>query len=113
MILAEIDDKTQQDCLQKVSHIHKVETLTDETPINDHFLSSHLLTKLDYYPERLAWKRFINFKESAMITDFPIRSFIEYSEDKLMIQGRTLAIILEIDTFNWLKTVNINTNFED
>ena len=53
----------------------------------------------------------INLEASAVVNGYTPESLVQYSVNSFMVCGQDKAVVLDVDTMNQLKIVNINTGF--
>ena len=101
-IAANLGDKFKQEVL-KQGAISTYEIGDDE--IND---KTFLLTPLSFDLEKQRLNETYNLSASAVIKGDVLQSLLQYSPSSMMVCGWYKAIVVDMDTMDLLKTVNIN-----
>ena len=69
----------------------------------------YLLTRLRLDPKKQILNETINLEASAVVNGYTPESLVQYSVNSFMVCGQDKAVVLDVDTMNQLKVININT----
>ena len=107
-IAANLGDKFKQEVLKQcATRTYEIATSTYEIDdeINDKIF---LLTPLSFNLEKQSLNEAYNLSASAVIKGDVLQSLLQYSPSSMMVCGWYKAIVVDMDTMDLLKTVNIN-----
>ena len=65
------------------------------------------MTRLSFDPEKQSFNETCNLTASAVLMCSERYSLLQYSVDSIMVFGNVKAIVVDVDTMDLLKTVNI------